>query len=201
MKRLPIDDMNLQVIFGSKAFGERIHPVYRTKAMHYGVDYPAPKGTPIKAVEDGNVIVSKMQNGGGGAGEYIVIRHENGFSYYAHQSKRLAEVNAIVKAGDIIGYVGTTGASTGNHLHFGWCTKFTPSNINNSAWVDPLPLLMEASDMVTKTKIEINGSVKEVDTIQKDGFNFIKLRDLADAIVVDYDADRKLPIVKSKGAK
>ena len=201
MKKLPLDNMDLSLIKGSSAFGIRTHSVYKTKAMHYGIDYARPSGTPTYTVDDGDVIVSKLQNGGGGAGEYIVIRHENGFSYYAHQSKRVVRVGEKVKAGQLIGYVGTTGASTGNHLHFGWCTKFTPSNINNSAWVDPLPLLMEASDMVTKTKIEINGTIKEVDIINKDGFNFVKLRDLSDAIVVDYDQARKLPIVKSKGAK
>lgn len=141
LKCLPIKCMNLTKIKGNKLYGMRIHPVYKTKAMHYGIDDPEASGTPIYAVADGLVIVSKMQGDGKGAGEYIVIDHGGWFSYYAHQSKRVVKKGEKVEAGQIIGYVGSTGDSTGPHLHFGVCTKFVAAALNSSTWEDPLPLL------------------------------------------------------------
>lgn len=102
------------------------------------------------------------------------------------------------------------GASSSSLSKYGLCKP-----LSNEGWhIQPIetanmgikcdmslaPVEME-EDMVTKTKIEINGTIKEVDIINKDGFNYIKLRDLSDAIVVDYDQARKLPIVKSKGVR
>jgi hypothetical protein len=141
---LPLENMDLNIT-GSALYGWRIHPVYKVKAFHYGIDRTAPLGTPIHAAADGTVIVSKMQGNGKGAGNYIVIDHGGWYTYYAHQSKRVAIKGQIVKAGDIIGYVGSTGDSTGNHLHFGICTRFVPSNINAGDWTDPLPYLKEIS--------------------------------------------------------
>lgn len=83
---------------------------------HKGIDIAAPYGTAIYAAEDGTVTMSKKN---GAYGECIIIDHGNGYqTLYAHQSKRIAAVGQTVKKGDLIGLVGTTGQSTGNHLHF-----------------------------------------------------------------------------------
>lgn len=88
-----------------------------------GVDFAAPGGTPIYSAADGKVVVSKdLRNADGSYrsyGRYIVVDHGGVSSLYAHMSKRYANVGAYVKGGTKIGAVGTTGHSTGNHLHFG----------------------------------------------------------------------------------
>ena len=101
----------------SSGFGMRKHPVYKVQRMHTGIDIPAPKGTPIVASNSGEIIIKTKS---GGYGNYIVIDHGGGqATLYAHMSS-FAKVNVgtKVKAGDTIGYVGSTGVSTGNHLHF-----------------------------------------------------------------------------------
>lgn len=83
---------------------------------HKGMDIAAPKGTPIKAAADGTVTYSGVM---GGYGNLIIITHENGIqTYYGHCSKLYSSKGEKVKAGDIIAAVGSTGFSTGNHLHF-----------------------------------------------------------------------------------
>lgn len=87
-----------------------------------GVDFAAPTGTPIYSVADGRVVVSKDLRGPGGYysyGRYVVVDHGGRSSLYAHMSKRYAGVGARVKGGTRIGAVGSTGNSTGPHLHFG----------------------------------------------------------------------------------
>lgn len=96
-------------------FGWRIHPIYGTKRLHAGIDLGAGSGTPIGAAAGGTVIFAGVQ---GGYGNTVVISHGNGIStLYAHQSKIGVSNGAQVSAGDVIGYVGSTGASTGPHLH------------------------------------------------------------------------------------
>ncbi|MCL1807751.1 MAG: peptidoglycan DD-metalloendopeptidase family protein [Oscillospiraceae bacterium] len=102
----------------SSPFGDRIHPVYKVKRKHTGIDIPAPKGTNIVAANAGEIIIRKKASG---YGNYIVIDHGGGqASLYAHMNAFNSKytVGSNVKAGDVIGYVGTTGVSTGNHLHF-----------------------------------------------------------------------------------
>lgn len=100
----------------SSPFGWRIHPITHKKSMHTGVDIPAPSGTPIHAAGDGVVIYTGDY---GAYGNVVIIDHGGGYStLYAHQSKVGASENQQVKAGDVIGYVGSTGWSTGAHLHF-----------------------------------------------------------------------------------
>jgi murein DD-endopeptidase MepM/ murein hydrolase activator NlpD len=97
-------------------FGMRIHPILRTKRMHTGIDISAPGGVEIKAAQSGNVIFSGWN---GANGNTVIIDHENGFStLYAHQSSILVRKGDKVVAGQAIGKVGSTGWSTGNHLHF-----------------------------------------------------------------------------------
>ncbi len=97
-------------------FGMRIHPVYGIWAFHSGADIDAPTGTPIKAVADGIVIYAGWL---GSYGIVVFLRHGGNIStVYAHMQYFTVELNQYVKQGDIIGYVGNTGLSTGPHLHF-----------------------------------------------------------------------------------
>jgi len=102
----------------SSAYGWRIHPISRVRRMHWGVDWAAPRGTPILAA--GNGIIEKA-GWAGGRGRQIVIKHANGYkSSYSHQAAFAKGIvpGTRVRQGQIIGYVGSTGNSTGNHVHF-----------------------------------------------------------------------------------
>lgn len=89
----------------------------RRRRMHYGVDLSYPSGTPVVAAFDGIVRVSKSR--AGGYGDLIVIRHDNKLeTYYGHMSKRYVNPGQLVSAGDTIGLGGSSGRSTGPHLHF-----------------------------------------------------------------------------------
>ncbi len=106
--------------------GPRIHPVYGYRSCHTGVDLGAPSGTPIKVTASGIVVVNAT---GGPYGNHTLVSHGNGlFSMYAHQSRFGAREGQRVKAGDVIGYVGSTGYSTGPHLHFEIHVGGTPYN-------------------------------------------------------------------------
>ena len=108
-------------------FGMRWHPVYGGYKMHYGVDLAAPSGTPIYATRTGVVTTTDYQEGG--AGYYVSINHGDGFSsIYMHMTHYIVSPGEYVNAGDIIGYCGSTGASTGPHLHFGISYKGTYVN-------------------------------------------------------------------------
>lgn len=101
-----------------------IHPLpgsLRTQGIHgfNAVDLAASAGAPIRAAAAGEVIVSKTGGWNGGYGNYIVIKHSNGTqTLYAHNSSNAVGVGASVGQGEVIGYVGNTGRSTGSHLHF-----------------------------------------------------------------------------------
>lgn len=115
----------------TSGFGWRIHPIFGTQRFHAGVDINAPCGAPIWAAEGGNVISSGWH---GGYGETIIVDHGDGLStLYAHQSSRMASTGQHVSRGQRIGTVGTTGWSTGCHLHF-------EVRVNGSP-VDPVPYL------------------------------------------------------------
>lgn len=98
-------------------FGRRLHPIYGVYRMHSGVDIGGRYGASIVAANSGTVITSGYNSGG--YGYYIVIDHGGGYSsLYAHASKLLVSKGTYVKKGQTIAYVGSTGASTGPHLHF-----------------------------------------------------------------------------------
>jgi len=102
----------------TSGFGMRLHPILRYRKMHTGVDLAAPRGTPIKAAGNGVVI---KKGGASGLGNYIKIRHANGYmTAYAHMSKYGpgVKLGKRIRQGQIVGYVGSTGRSTGNHLHY-----------------------------------------------------------------------------------
>ncbi len=102
----------------TSGFGNRRHPLLRRIRMHTGVDWAAPSGTPIVAAGDGKIEMAERH---GGYGNYIRIRHANGFATaYGHMTRFAvgSKPGARVKQGQIIGYVGSTGRSTGPHLHY-----------------------------------------------------------------------------------
>ncbi|MDX8436813.1 M23 family metallopeptidase [Mesorhizobium abyssinicae] len=102
----------------TSTFGPRKHPILGTVRIHKGVDWAAPVGTPIMAAFDGEIT---FQGDGGSYGNLVNISHPNGReTRYAHMQKFAiaSGVGTKVKAGDVIGYIGTTGLSTGPHLHF-----------------------------------------------------------------------------------
>jgi murein DD-endopeptidase MepM/ murein hydrolase activator NlpD len=100
----------------TSGFGYRMHPIFHVRKMHTGVDISAGMGTPIKAAAAGTVIFAGWR---GGYGQAVIISHGNGLAtLYAHQSKLLVSVGDKVKRGEVIGKVGSTGYSTGPHLHF-----------------------------------------------------------------------------------
>ena len=97
-------------------FGMRKHPITHIRTIHKGVDIDADTGDPILAAGSGKVIYSGLS---GGYGKHVIIDHGNGFkTIYGHSSKLLVKVGQIVKKGQKIALVGSTGRSTGPHLHF-----------------------------------------------------------------------------------
>ena len=110
---------------GSK-FGMRVHPILGVYKLHTGVDIPAPGGTPIYAAKAGDVIDAGYKVG---YGRCVTIDHGNNEStLYAHQSGIAVSIGQKVVRGEIIGYVGSTGFSTGNHLHFEVRINNVPQN-------------------------------------------------------------------------
>jgi murein DD-endopeptidase MepM/ murein hydrolase activator NlpD len=113
LMKTPIDGARL-----SSGFGMRRHPILGYSKLHAGVDFAAPRGTPIYAAGDGTV---KRANYFGSFGNYVLIRHANGYeTAYAHLNgfARGIKAGTRVRQGQVIGYVGTTGRSTGPHLHY-----------------------------------------------------------------------------------
>lgn len=120
---------------------KRRHPVYKTVRPHTGVDYAAPTGTPVMSIGNG-VIVQKGYKGGGG--NTVKIKHNSTYSTaYLHLSKygKGIKVGSRVKQGQVIGYVGSTGASTGSHLDFRVWKKNKPINplTMESPSAEPIP--------------------------------------------------------------
>ena len=116
----------------TSAFGMRVHPVLGYARMHNGIDMACAQGTPIYATRAGTVTVASFQ--AGGAGNYVSINHGDGFSsIYMHMTHYIVYVGQKVSAGQVIGYVGSTGISTGPHLHFG--ISYAGSYVNPLAYI------------------------------------------------------------------
>lgn len=116
----------------SSPFGYRLHPVYGDYRFHYGVDLAAPSGTPIVATRSGVVQRAYYSSSGG----YTVeIDHQDGFvSMYLHQTHYIVSAGDYVSAGQVIGYVGSTGTSTGPHLHFS--IKYNGEHVNPANYIN-----------------------------------------------------------------
>ena len=111
----PVSNKDLNRV--ASGYGYRIDPVYKTVKFHAGLDFSAPQGTPIYATADGRV--KTAGNLGNGYGNHVVINH--GFGYetlYGHMVRIKARVGQVIKRGEVIGWVGSTGKSTGPHLHY-----------------------------------------------------------------------------------
>lgn len=112
----PISNKELNRL--ASGFGMRIHPIYKIKRLHTGVDFSAPKGTPIYATGDGVVKIVR-DNRLSGYGKEIVIDHGYGYqTRYAHMNDFTVKRGQKVKRGECIGYVGNTGSSTAPHCHY-----------------------------------------------------------------------------------
>jgi len=114
----PITNRNLKRT--ASGWGYRIHPIYKVRKMHWGMDFTAPVGTPVFATGNGKVTeLAGSVSGFSEFGHYLKINHGWGYeTVYAHLSKYNVSVGQEIKRGDIIGYVGNSGASTAPHLHY-----------------------------------------------------------------------------------
>ncbi len=101
----------------ASGYGYRIHPIYKTRKLHTGMDFTAPQGTPIYATGDGKI--AKVKRSRRGYGNHVIIDHGYGYqTLYAHMRKYIVYRGQKVKRGEIIGYVGSTGTSVAPHLHY-----------------------------------------------------------------------------------
>lgn len=111
----PISNKDLNRI--ASGFGYRIDPVYKTTKFHAGLDFSAPQGTPIYATADGTVTTAGST--GNGYGNHVIINHGYGYeTLFGHMVRVKARNGQVVKRGEVIGWVGSTGKSTGPHCHY-----------------------------------------------------------------------------------
>ena len=116
----------------SSPFGYRTHPVYGDWRFHYGVDLAGPSGTPIVATRSGVVTMATYD---WSAGYYVTIDHQDGFSSkYLHMTHYIVSAGQYVEQGQVIGYMGSTGTSTGSHLHFS--ILYNGSHVNPANFIN-----------------------------------------------------------------
>ena len=171
----------------SRFTGSRMHPIYKIRRPHYGVDYAAPSGTPVVAIADGTVIARQWDPKGGG--NYLKIRHANGYvSGYLHlrgYAKGIT-VGKRVSQGDLIAYVGSTGASTGPHLDYRIWKNGTP--------IDPLRIPSDPVEPIEERNRPAFDSIKSriVAELTGEVADSLKVRSL------DYPAEATDPDVNSQ---
>lgn len=143
----------------SSLFGYRRHPIYKTTKFHSGVDYAAPKGTEIFAAGAGTVEMARYVNG---YGNFVKIRHNSEYeTAYGHMNGFASGIRpgVRVKKGQVIGYVGSTGRSTGPHLHFEILRKGTR--------IDPLKARVATGNDLTGSQLaEFKREVKKIDNLK-----------------------------------
>ncbi|TAL49138.1 MAG: M23 family metallopeptidase [Chitinophagaceae bacterium] len=123
----PVSNMDLERI--ASGFGYRIDPIYKTVKLHAGLDFTAPSGTPIYATANG--VIKEAGNSGTGYGNHVVINHGYGYeTLYGHMYRIKVRTGQRVKRGEVIGWVGSTGKSTGPHCHY--------EVIKNGNKIDPI---------------------------------------------------------------
>jgi len=148
----------------TSGFGMRRHPVLGYTKMHTGVDFGAPRGTPIRAAGSGKVIFAGWK---GGYGRTVMIRHENGYvTLYAHQSRiaRGIRKGVRVNQGQVIGYVGASGRVTGPHLHFEVRIRNRPVNPRRVRTAHNVRLKGKALEAFRKQKARILALLKQAPT-------------------------------------
>ena len=137
--RYPLEHLRI-----TSSYGSRVHPITGRVTVHYGVDYGAPTGTVVHAVAEGEVTVSGYDDL---SGHKIAIRHRDGTtSWYMHLSARGVGVGAKVSPGQAIGRVGSTGRSTGPHLHYGFKNA-------QGQWINPLSKTMIATPKLSGERL------------------------------------------------
>ena len=147
--RQPVENIAL-----SSSFGVRSDPFRGTAAMHAGVDIPGPVGTPVYATADG--VVGRSERAGG-YGNLVELEHGKGIqTRYGHLSKLLVEPNTKVTRGQLIGLMGSTGRSTGSHLHY-------EVRIDGRA-VNPMPFLQTADALLARPHDHVAPSVRTAAT-------------------------------------
>lgn len=150
----PVSNKELNRI--ASGFGMRIHPIYGIAKMHSGLDFTAPQGTPIYATGDGTVSTAGYNTG---TGNEVIINHGYGYqTKYLHLVRIKARAGQRVKRGEVIGWVGSTGASTGPHCHY-------EVHINGSP-VDPVYFFfndLNAEQYDRVLKLAATGSAKSFD--------------------------------------
>lgn len=147
----------------SRFSGARLHPILRIVRPHHGVDYAAPVGTPVYSVGDGKITETGTESG---AGKYVKIRHNSVYSTaYLHLSAFGKGIvpGKIVRQGDIIGYVGSSGLSTGPHLDFRFYKNGYP--------VDPLKVEAPPAEPVTEENLDKFNKIKNVVTLLLEEIN------------------------------
>ncbi|MGF2412795.1 M23 family metallopeptidase [Ferruginibacter sp.] len=150
----PVSNKELTRI--ASGFGYRIHPIYGIAKMHNGLDFTAPQGTPIYATGDGTVTTAGPSTG---TGNHVIINHGYGYqTVYMHMVRIKARDGQRVKRGEVIGWVGSTGASTGPHCHYEVHINGVP--------VDPVYFFfndLNAEQYDRVLKIAATGSAKSFD--------------------------------------
>ncbi|RYD80788.1 MAG: M23 family metallopeptidase, partial [Sphingobacteriales bacterium] len=151
----PVSNKDLSRV--ASGFGMRIDPVYGTPRMHKGLDFTSPQGTPIYATGDGTVVVAERQDGG--YGNHVEINHGYGYqTLYGHMVRLKVGRGQKVKRGEVIGWVGSTGKSTGPHCHYE--VKINGNQVN--------PVYFFSNDLTAEEydrllKIAATGSAKSFD--------------------------------------
>ena len=148
----PIANKNLTRL--ASGYGNRMHPIYKVLKMHTGMDFTAPKGTEIYATGTGVIVTADDSKRG--YGNHVIISHGYGYNtLYAHMKNLIVQVGQKVKRGEVIGYVGNSGASVGPHLHY--------EVIKNNIKIDPVnfyynDLTPEQYDQMLEISSKINQS-------------------------------------------
>jgi len=166
----------------------RYHPILKKYRPHHGTDFGAKKGTPLLAVNAGRVTYAGRM---GGYGKVVKIKHSGGYeSLYAHQSRMRVKRGQQVKKGQIIGYVGSTGRSTGPHLHFG-LKKY-------GRWIDPMKVLKKKS--IVSSVMKQFTTYKEVETTK---YKYVEIKNAKEnkEKLLAYLAQKKEPFIWSNFTK
>lgn len=141
----------------ASGWGYRIHPIYKIKKFHYGLDFTAKSGTPIYSTAKGTIqyVIKHTDKASHGYGNLIIVDHGYGYrTLYAHLSKFNVEVGQDVERGEVIGFVGTTGLSTGPHLHY--------EVIKNGRKVNPIHYLFNSlTPEEYQQMIKISNNIKK----------------------------------------
>lgn len=171
-------------------YGPRIHPITKVNSFHTGIDLVAPRGAAIKAFVPGVVHYAGWGSSGTGVGGYgnvVLVKDEKGALHmYAHLRSVAVEKGQTVSAGTVLGIQGTTGVSTGDHLHYEVRTKSSPS-LGYGSHTNPTDYLKE---MMTVNLFYVDGEPLDVKRIVQDGTTLVELRPVLTALGIPVHWDQ-----------